>query len=101
MKHRLDIRFATVVCSLMDVCYDLLWLTNKEEYVDARAVICEIMSENGMTDKEIARTFGKTRQCINKLRNNFRYRQRKWSVRNAYDIAKKENIAVKEQVYLT
>lgn len=74
------------ICSQFGVCYDLLWLTNKEEYVDARSVIIALMSDNGMTDGEIAHLFGKTRQCINKLRNNFQYRLRnKWSVRQIYN----------------
>lgn len=83
----------TSVCSQFGVCYDLLWLTNKEEYVDARSVIVAVMSDNGMTDTEIARTFGKTRQCINKLRNNFKYRLRnKWSVRQTYNTIKNHGI---------
>lgn len=55
--------------------------TNKEEAVDARTILIYILSQRGITDKEISILTGLTRQGVNKLKNSVRYRQRKWSFR--------------------
>lgn len=73
------------VCASLHVEPTKLFKTNKEEYVDARALVCQLYSENGLTDSEIARIFGVTRQCVNKLKNTFNERCFcKWTLRMAY-----------------
>ena len=53
--------------------------SNKEESVDARAVLIYALSSKGVSDQEIASLTGLTRQCVNKLKNSHKYRKTKWS----------------------
>lgn len=53
--------------------------TNKEESVDARSILIHILSSKGLSDMEISSLTGLTRQGVNKLKNNFKYRKHKWS----------------------
>lgn len=53
--------------------------TNREEAVDARAILIHVLSQRGITDTQIAALTGLTRQGVNKLKNSVRYRKRKWS----------------------
>lgn len=56
-----------------------LYHTNQEEAVDARTILIYILSEQGLTDTQIAGLTGLTRQGVNKLKNSVRYRKRKFS----------------------
>lgn len=58
--------------------------SKKEESVDARSVLIEVLSSY-LTDEQIGRLIGKDRRSVNYLRNRFRERSRKWSVRVAYE----------------
>lgn len=81
-----------MTCMELKVNREYLWTCNREECVDARSVICMTLSEWGLTDNDISRRFGITRQGVNKLKNSFRFRHKqKWSVRMAYK-AVKENL---------
>lgn len=53
--------------------------SNKEEAVDARSILIYILSSKGISDTEMSRLTGLTRQGVNKLKNNFKYRKNKWS----------------------
>lgn len=53
--------------------------TNREEAVDARAILIYILSQRGITDTQIAGLTSLTRQGVNKLKNSVRYRRKKWS----------------------
>lgn len=74
----------TLACSLMGVNEKLLFSTNIETYVDTRALVFTVLFDLGMTDNEMAARCHLSRQCVNKLRNGFRERMRKWSVRQVY-----------------
>lgn len=54
--------------------------SNKECCVDARAILVNVLINKGLTEGEISSLTGLTQQCINKLKNNFPIRKRKWSV---------------------
>ena len=56
-----------------------LFHTNQEEAVDARTILIYILSEQGVTDTQIAELSGLTRQGVNKLKNSVRFRKRKFS----------------------
>ena len=56
-----------------------MFASNKEESVDARTILVCILSSKGISDHEIAQLTGLTRQCVNKLKNNCKYRKSKWS----------------------
>lgn len=53
--------------------------TNREDAVDARAILIYILSERGITDTQIAGLTSLTRQGVNKLKNSVRYRRKKWA----------------------
>jgi hypothetical protein len=53
--------------------------TNQEEAVDARTILIYILSEQGLTDTQIAALTSLTRQGVNKLKNSVRFRKRKFS----------------------
>lgn len=53
--------------------------SNKEESVDARSILVQILSSRNLSDIEISVLTGLTRQCVNKLKNGFKYRKGKWS----------------------
>lgn len=54
--------------------------SNSEESVDARTILIYILSGKSISDMEIASLTGLTRQCVNKLKNGFKYRKNKWSL---------------------
>lgn len=56
-----------------------LYQTNQEEAVDARTILICILSEQGLTDTQIAALTSLTRQGVNKLKNSVRFRKRKFS----------------------
>lgn len=68
------------VCKHTGVDGDILFKSNREECVDARAILINILAHKGITEHEIAGLTGLTQQCVNKLKNNFSFRLRKWSV---------------------
>lgn len=57
-------------------------LCNREECVDARSILIIILLEKGLTELEIARQMNVTPQCVNRLKNKFQERERRWSVIN-------------------
>ena len=56
-----------------------LFHTNQEEAVDARTILIYLLSEQGLTDTQIAELTNLTRQGVNKLKNSVRYRKSKFS----------------------
>ena len=68
------------VCKHTGVEGDMLFKSNREECVDARAILINILTCKGITEREIAAFTGLTQQCVIKLKNNFSFRLRKWSV---------------------
>ena len=55
--------------------------SNKEECVDARATLVHVCISKGLSEAELVQLTGLTQQCINKLRNSVRFREKKWSFR--------------------
>lgn len=53
--------------------------SNKEESVDARAILIHTLSSKGISDQEMSALTGLTRQCVNKLKNSHKYRKTRWS----------------------
>lgn len=68
------------VCKHTGVDVNMLFKSNREECVDVRAILINILTYKGITEREIAALTGLTQQCVNKLKNNFSFRLRKWSV---------------------
>ncbi|UVX35896.1 MAG: DnaA protein [Bacteriophage sp.] len=53
--------------------------SNSEEAVDARYILIHLLSQK-LTDGQISTLTKLTRQSVNKIRNNFQYKIKKWSV---------------------
>lgn len=68
------------ICSVTGVCRQQMFRSNTEESVDARTILVYILSSRAMSDMEIASLTGLTRQCVNKLKNGFKYRKNKWTL---------------------
>lgn len=58
--------------------YEMLH-SNSEEAVDARYILIHLLSQK-LTDSQISSVTKLTRQSVNKIRNNFQYKIKKWSV---------------------
>lgn len=58
--------------------YEILH-SNSEEAVDARYILIYLLSQK-LTDTQISSLTRLTRQSVNKIRNNFQYKIKKWSV---------------------
>lgn len=58
--------------------YEMLH-SNSEEAVDARYILIHLLSQK-LTDSQISSVTKLTRQSVNKNRNNFQYKIKKWSV---------------------
>lgn len=58
--------------------YEMLH-SNSEEAVDARYILIHLLSQK-LTDSQISSVAKLTRQSVNKIRNNFQYKIKKWSV---------------------
>lgn len=63
--------------------------SNKEACVDARYVLVHILSQK-FTDEEIGKMSGLSRTCANKIRNGFKYKFKKFSVRCIMEEVMKE-----------
>lgn len=55
--------------------------SNKAECVDARATLVAVLIQKGLTESEMVQLTGLTQQCINKLKNSVRQREKGWSFR--------------------
>lgn len=58
--------------------YEMLH-SNSEEAVDTRYILIHLLSQK-LTDSQISSVTKLTRQSVNKIRNNFQYKIKKWSV---------------------
>ena len=64
---------------------DSVWVSNREECVESRSVVVTLLWEYGMTDEQVAKMFGFTRQGVNKLRHGCSDKMvRKVRVKEAY-----------------
>lgn len=68
------------VCRNTEVNEADMLSSNREECVDARSILVDVLIRKGVTEKEVSSLTGLTRQCVNKLKNGFSHRLRKWSV---------------------
>lgn len=55
--------------------------SNKEECVDARYLLIHFLSQY-LTDEDISRATGLTRQAVNYIRNHFEQKINKWSIKS-------------------
>lgn len=77
---------AATVCRHTGVREMDMFGSNKEECVDARYILIHLLSRY-LTDEDISRVTGLTRQAVNYIRNHFEQKMNKWSIRSCmYDI---------------
>lgn len=58
--------------------------SNKEECVDARYLLVHFLARY-LTDEEISKNTGLTRQAVNYIRNHFGQKLRKWSIKSCME----------------
>lgn len=68
----------------------LLLHSNREECVDARATLVGILIEHDLTEADLVQLTGLTQQCINKLKNSVRFREKGWTFRETMKAVRKE-----------
>lgn len=64
--------------------------SNREECVDARATLVGILIDRDLTEAELVQLTGLTQQCINKLKNSIRFREKGWAFRETLKAVRKE-----------
>ena len=64
--------------------------SNKEYCVDARATVVHLCVEKGLTEADLVELTGLTQQCINKLKNSVRFREKGWTFRETLRSVRKE-----------
>lgn len=64
--------------------------SNKEYCVDARATLFAVLTDKGLTEADLVELTGLTQQCINKLKNSVRFREKGWTFRETLKAVRKE-----------
>ena len=72
--------------------------SNCEENVDARHILIYILSCRGYSDTKISKLTKLTRPCVCMIRNNFKYRCRRYFVNLHYQIIHQRVFDKKEKV---
>lgn len=83
-------RIMATVCRHYGVDEVMMLHSNKEYCVDARATVVCMGIDKGMTEAELVELTGLTQQCINKLKNSVRFREKGWSFRETMRSVRKE-----------
>ena len=76
-----------LVCDYTELSEEDVLTSNREECVDARYILVGIMGEY-LTDEEIAKLSGLTRECCNKIRNGMKVKFMRFSFRCLYQSVK-------------
>lgn len=82
-----------IVSNSMGVDCKSIISSNKEEHVDARYILIQVLCDIGFTDAQIALLTGLTRACLSSIKGKFRIRQRKFFVNAIYKEVKNEVLA--------
>lgn len=72
--------------------------SNCEECVDARHILVYVLGNRGFSDTQIARYTKLTRPCVCMIRNNFKYRKKRYFVNLHYQMVYSKVFLDKEQV---
>lgn len=68
--------------------------SNKEECVDARYILIYFLSKY-LTDEDISKNTGLTRQAVNYIRNHFENKMNKWSIKSCMNDIGNEILGMK------
>lgn len=72
--------------------------SNCEEHVDARHILVYVLGNRGFSDTKIAELTKLTRPCVCMIRNNFKYRKKRYFVNLHYQEVYKKVILDNESV---
>lgn len=75
-----------------------MFSSNCEENVDARHILVYVLSERGYSDSKISKLTHLTRPCVCMIRNNFKYRRRRYFVNVHYKVVHEKVLGSKESV---
>lgn len=84
MKTKIFNEILGKVAEVTEIDSDNILHSNKEECVDARYVLIQLLFKMGFTDTEVSERMGCSRQSVNYAKNHFEERLGKWSVRTNY-----------------
>lgn len=87
MAHKMEEIYKEILRVVQDVTgidVNTMLSSNKEENVDARHILVYILSLRGFSDSKISSFTKLTRPCICIIRNNFKYRAKRYFVRENY-----------------
>lgn len=76
-------RAAGSVCRHFGVDEVQMLHSNKNYCVDARAVLVSVLTDKGLSESELVELTGLTQQCINRLKNSIRFREKGWTFRES------------------
>ena len=73
-----------IVEEVTDVSASEMLTSNCEEHVDARHILVYVLGNRGFSDTKIAEFTKLTRPCVCMIRNNFKYRKKRYFVNLHY-----------------
>lgn len=73
-----------IVEEVTDVSAFEMLTSNCEEHVDARHILVYVLGNRGFSDTKIAEFTKLTRPCVCMIRNNFKYRKKRYFVNLHY-----------------
>lgn len=73
-----------IVEEVTDVSASEMLTFNCEEHVDARHILVYVLGNRGFSDTKIAEFTKLTRPCVCMIRNNFKYRKKRYFVNLHY-----------------
>lgn len=85
LKKEIFKRLADMVSKVCGVGDELLSKSRRQEYVEARVMLIQSLIDLGFHEKDIALTAGLSRQGINKLKNSFPIRMKRWAFRQQWN----------------
>lgn len=73
-----------IVEDVTGVTADEMLTSNCEDHVDARHILVYVLGNRGFSDNKIAEFTKLTRPCVCMIRNNFKYRKKRYFVNLMY-----------------
>ena len=83
-QEELYLEILRIVEDVTGVSAKEMLTSNCEEHVDARHILVYVLGNRGFSDTQIAKFTKLTRPCVCMIRNNFKYRKKRYFVNLNY-----------------
>lgn len=97
-KEEMYLEILRIVEDVTGVGASEMLTSNCEEHVDARHILVYVLGDRGFSDMQISKLTKLTRPCICIIRNNFKYRRKRYFVNLNYQAVYDRVFNEKEQV---